>query len=325
MESLITQNPTAKSSKVTFWEIFTHSWRILWEKPKSLLVFIVALSIIRYTVDYISNNLLEPYIEPLLKLSSTQVASTEEAGLKMFALFNSLGVNNFFWGLILPWLFAPLTFLASCRVSLGLWDGYSPGLSDLLYSAKHYLKSALIMFLLFLYGIALSFLLLAILMPALIFPSIVGRTPGGWFLSMIGLFISAYLFANFLWPQLRRFVPLQFIIFFKLIDGLRTEWINNLTKLYREFLSFPSHMNQSAIIILCFIIVPVFALGLVNRVSSNLNFFPEIVVFISQTIYTLIFLWPIVALAGFYRLCITPLIENNDPISNNNEATIENS
>jgi hypothetical protein len=300
----------------TFWEIFAHSWRILWEKPKALIIFIIAVSLIRFLGDYLSYNLLEPYMTILMQMvKANPPLPTDEVVEKFSSLFLSFGFSRFLWGLAIPWLLVPWIFLATCRASLGLWDGYSPGLTDLSHTLKLYFKAIAILFFIGLYGLFLGIALMAVLMPTFILSRIMGLTPGGWILTMIGFFLSGYLFAKIFWPRFRRFSALQFIIFFKLLDGLRTKFFNNLGQIYNDLISYPIHMNQATLIICFFLVVPVFMLGVVEQMSINYNLYPKVIAHLSQAIFSILFLWPIVALSGFYRLYLAPIAENAEPVS----------
>jgi hypothetical protein len=106
------------------------------------------------------------------------------------------------------------------------------------------------------------------------------------------------------WPFFRRICCLQVLPFFSFLDGYRAE--RNATQIFYRLKEYPSHSNQAAGIMIAFAILPFMVLGFVVFSLIQFGTIAQVAEEICQILFNLLFLWPMTALAGFYRLVLYP-------------------
>ena len=64
--------------RASFWEIFKHAWPVVIERPKPLLLFVVALAAATWAVDIVSDMLQAPY-QPFIEALKAAAPATPDA------------------------------------------------------------------------------------------------------------------------------------------------------------------------------------------------------------------------------------------------------
>jgi hypothetical protein len=293
------------SAPTSFWEIFKHSWQVLWEKPKGLIIVLVALSLISMGFEELGLLLRVPF-EPFFQALLESQGERDEAYRIFHDIANQEGYWRFILSFLVPFLITPFSALAMSKVALTLWDGYDVGLNDLGFSLKRYHYALFIVFVLSLVGLILAAAMMLCLVPTMLTKFLLtGSRAGVMFFGMFFSFIIViYLFIRFVWPHFRRFVFVEFLVFFQMADGKVGIWAQRLFLVYHAIRFYPSHLNQAVGILVCTFI----GLGIVTAVVIYVLAvigLPQIVgAFFSQLLSFIVTLWMLVALAGFYRLVL---------------------
>jgi hypothetical protein len=301
----------------SFFEIFKHAWPILFEKPKPLLVMLLAVALATLLVDQISDLLLVPYRPAMDALMSAQAQSPSPRAIEQFMeTVASVGYGRWTLAQSLPLLAAPWLWLALCQAALNIWDGFQVGINNLRFAAKHYLTGLWIMGLTSLFGIFLFLFSTMCLLPLLLIQTLAGgggASPGpNAILVLLGVAAGLFFFIRILWPHLRRFLPLQFMAYFLLSDGSRGGWAKRLFRLYDSLKAHGSHLNQAAAILAVSLLgVSVFS-ALIQFMMSAASLPPILTDLVGKLIVYLGLMWPLTALAGFHRLVLFPVEDQPD-------------
>jgi hypothetical protein len=122
----------------------------------------------------------------------------------------------------------------------------------------------------------------------------------------LGLGAGLFFFVRILWPHLRRFLLLQFLVYFRLADGEKGPWTGRIWRLYETLKSYPSHMNQGmGVFALAF-----FGISIIVGITLTMLLMASVPTalssYLSGILYILCLMWPLTALAGFYRLILSP-------------------
>ncbi|MDR1576726.1 MAG: hypothetical protein LBT86_00650 [Deltaproteobacteria bacterium] len=307
--------PNPNLDAPSFWEIFVNARSIIMEKPKGLMAFLLVLEFIRLLVNLGAAKLMSP-MAPIMATFSVMAQSDQEDALNFVAAAFSAPegsqiIGLYLLGLAITVLLAPIIILSFARVALGLWDGYEPSPRDLGYAFRKIWPALRICFYVSLYLILLAFATMATLFPIGLLVGLSKDPIMSTMLGLVGLVISGYIFYTFFWPLCRRIVCLQFLPFFAFIDGKSRE--RPITKIYHRLDSFPSHLNQATGLTLLFVMVPAMILGYTLLVINPQGIFNLVLSGAFQIILDLLLLWPITAMAGFYRLAFYPPEDDPSP------------
>ncbi|MDR1083432.1 MAG: hypothetical protein LBP22_00900 [Deltaproteobacteria bacterium] len=299
------QWPEPNPEAPAFWEIFKNAKNILFEYPQKLFIFLFVLNACRLIMNYGAHKLMAPMAPLLLRFSAIVQTEPELAVQELITDLTAPGSEpilfSYLGGFILPWLFLPIVFLAMCRVALGLWDNYAPSLNDLLFAFKKYPAAMGLCFYISLYFIFLAVLATLISLPVAILTSLSGEQ-GGPFLGLLGLVLLAFGFYYLFWPFFRRIMCLQVIPFFSYLDGLYAQY--GVKAIFTHLNRFPSYLNQATAAWILALIVPAVALGLIVIQTVPEGPALEAAGFLFQLILDALLIWILIALAGFYRLCL---------------------
>ncbi|MDR2302910.1 MAG: hypothetical protein LBF38_12865 [Deltaproteobacteria bacterium] len=301
--------PQSDRQLVTFWDIFKNSWKILWENPKPLVIVLVSLSVLQILFDYIGMYFLGPFYDLIDSAMRGQFT-----GQEFLAALREMVDKNGTWPLIagklVPWLLGPFVSLALARSALNLWDGYQIGLSDLGFALKKYPAALYVCVLVALLAIFLLGLVFASYLPMVIIHSLFfGQgLPGPFFaiLSVLAFSVSLFLFIKYVWPLVRRYLFLQYMAFFSMVEGFSGSWVNGLMVLFRKLKAFPRHLNQAIITTLALFLSLSFVLIIVSAVLANFKIPPGVIELATEFLYLICVAWIMVALSGFYRLYLSP-------------------
>jgi hypothetical protein len=308
----MTYRKQAAGGPASFWEIFQHSWQVLWERPGPFLVAILALALASIAVDKIADAVLGPFGAVLSQAMSGEndLAFLER---EIRSLARQAGYLPLAAGLAIPWLLGPFTNLALARLAQNLWDGYQAGARDLAFAAKGYPAALYVTVLTTLLGLALGFMAALAWLPMAILHSL-GRaqglpTPVFLALSLVGLAVGLALFINFVWPFLRRYAVLQFLAFFGMAEGQEGPWRARLAHTFAGLKAFPRHLNQAVFVMVVQFLAFTVALSVVSALFSLARTPPVAGALVVQFLALLGISWFVVALAGFYRLCLDPAFQ----------------
>jgi hypothetical protein len=303
--------------RVSFWEIFKHAWPILFERPKALIALVVALTVATQLVSFVEDWLKIPY-QPFLDAfwEAQSKAPSAESNRVLWAAIKSLGYGRLGLSLLLPYLLAPWTWLALCQASLAIWDGWRLGPQTLLFAARHYLSGLKIMALISFFAVFLFLFSLLALLPFLLVQGLIGQggPSGAFILSLMGLAAGLFFFVKILWPHLRRFLLLQFLVYFRLADGERGPWAGRIWRLYEVLRAYPSHMNQGVGVFMMSFLGVSLVMGVILTMLNLAKLPGPAVELVSGTLFFFGLMWPLTALAGFHRLLLSPL-ERSSPLS----------
>jgi hypothetical protein len=255
---------------------------------------------------------------PILMRFSNLAQTNQEEALTQLAetLSGPAGsqiLGMYFLGFALPFLLAPVIVLSFSRVSLGLWDGYEPGPKDLFYSFRQYIPSLSLCFHVSLYLILMTLAFIVTIFPYILLSGLAREPVSSGFLSLIGLAIGGFIFYSFFWPLFRRITCLQILPFFAFLDGQRQK--RTVTRIYALLEGFPTHLNQCAAILALTVFLPALILDLSLAYLAPESALSPFVGFASRIVKDLLLLWPLIALAGFYRLVLFPPEEEIEPLA----------
>ncbi|MDR1658623.1 MAG: hypothetical protein LBT47_13965 [Deltaproteobacteria bacterium] len=301
----------SKNKLASYWEIFRHSWPILLENPKPLLVLAVTLALVSQVFDHLSALLMAPYMQDInafFELAQTPDLTPEHSQAFIEAI-KTIGFSRLLVSMSLPLILAPWIWLVLCRVAVNIWDGYRPGLESLWFALKYYGPAVRIMILISILILGLFLATIVCFVPMLLVKQLTGSSGQanmiGWLLTMGGIVAGLVFFVRILWPHIRRLVVLQFLAFFSLSDGEKGAWIKIIGRIHAALAGFPKHLNQCVLILFltACIISMITSLLAVLFLTVGL---PELVIkMVLNVIFYLGLLWPLVALAGFHRLAFS--------------------
>lgn len=297
-------------STPSFWEIFKHSWPVFKEKPKALGVLVLILSVLYLAVDLVTRSIFQPFDEAL-NVIMTSSLDREQMLAVLKGAAADVGWGKLSVGVLLPWLLTPFTGLAVCQAALNLWDGYDVTPSDLGFVLANYFRSLLVIILVMLFGFFLGLALLAAWLPFSILFGLSRRTGVGqgtaFLLAVGGLAVGVVVFARYLWPMIRRFLVLEYVTFFAMVDGFRGGLPGKMTEIYRGLKDYPRHLNQAILIFVMLIVSVLIAAAVVNQVLMLLIRSDMVAVLVNQIVFLLAMTYVMLTLAGFYRLSLAPL------------------
>ncbi|MDR2387081.1 MAG: hypothetical protein LBE80_05780 [Deltaproteobacteria bacterium] len=301
--------PQSDRLRASFWDIFKNSWKILWENPKPLVLVLVSLSVLQIIFDYIGIYFLGPFYEIIEAAMRGQYTGQEFLGAFKETI-DKFGTYPLIMGKLVPWLLGPFMSLTLARSALNLWDGYQIGLNDLGFALKKYHLALYITILVALLAIFLFGLIFATFLPMVIIHTLSfgAGLPGALFsiLSIFGFLVSLFLFIKFVWPLVRRYLFLQYMGFFSLVEGFSGNWVNALMILFRKLKAYPRPLNQAIITILALFLSLSFVLLIVSAILANFKIPNSLIELATEFIYLICLSWILVALSGFYRLYLAP-------------------
>ncbi|MDR2459517.1 MAG: hypothetical protein LBE38_01850 [Deltaproteobacteria bacterium] len=298
-----------------FRDIFRHSWPVLWEKPKAVLVFVLFLTLLQFAESYISDLLVEPYSETINAMLTAPDMEKVQVQETFSKLIDQYGSWRLLIAAILPFLLLPLISYSCSRAALSMWDGYAPSLTDFTAAFFGYFKALLLTICLLVYCFVLGFISSLMTLPALVIYNLTGSN----FLALIILTIlTIFLWIRFMWPLVRRFLFLQFFVYFRFVDYPgEPGFFRQALAIHKELGLWPRHLN-SMFGYACLIVIGVFIpMTILNIILES--FVPvEVIYIIDYFVFTLAYLWMVLAASGFYRLCLNPI----NPVDQVNPAKI---
>ncbi|MDR1678043.1 MAG: hypothetical protein LBS44_06600 [Deltaproteobacteria bacterium] len=300
----------SKAMLPSFWEIFKNSWKILWEKPSPFLLVLAILSLAAVLFDELGSVFLGPFSD--LFTEAMQGRYSQEEFLKEFnRLLDLPGLKTkLVAGILVPWLFGPISGLTLARVVLNQWDGYQVGISDIIYAISNYIVALYITILASLLFMVMFFLVFLAGLPMGLIQNLAlgAGLPGPMFafMTFFGFAVSLFIFIKFVWPVIRRFFFLNNLAFFILVDGHSGHWIGRLTEIFRRLKAFPGHINQAILVYIGLYIFLFFALSIVSLFLTVFGLPTWLASLISQIFFLIGAAWITLALSGFYRLCLYP-------------------
>jgi hypothetical protein len=307
-----------QADRVSFWEIFKNSWKVLWERPKPMLQVVAAVTVLTMLFDLLGGRILGPFAVIIGEAMQGKY-QVEEFRSVLLQAIETYGAFPLIAGKLVPWIAAPLANLTLACVALNLWDGYKVSFDDILFSARNYPAALYISILV----TCLSIIVLAMIFLSSLPMGIVHGLGFGakfpypvfMFAALLGFGVSLFLFLKYVWPVLRRYLFLNYMAFFSLIDDQSGGWVNRLIGLFRQLHHFPRHMHQAIIIVLVLYLGLFLVLSIISIILFTLNLPMFLVTLITQFFYMIVATWLLVALSGFYRLCLmsVPTPTNSEP------------
>ncbi|MDR1035834.1 MAG: hypothetical protein LBT40_04490 [Deltaproteobacteria bacterium] len=285
-------------------DIFRHAWPVVWERPLAAIGFVAALAVVETVSDRASETLLAPFMPAVSEFMAKGPGDTAAAAGLARAM-DTHGGLRLALGTLVPFLVMPFVTFAMCRAALSLWDGYSPRAGDLAFSLASYARALTVFLFLSVYGMALGCLTALMALPLWALVKASGGGPG-FLVGALASVAGALLWAHLVWPLARRYLFLQFFVYFRMSDhpglgGLLREAV----ELNRALAAWPSHLNVLCALALAVAAGALILAGAVLALSSRLE--PrEASMLFANGIYLTAFLWPAVTAAGFYRLCLRP-------------------
>jgi hypothetical protein len=288
----------------SFSDIFKHAWPVLWEKPRVIICLVLFITAFQTCFDQVSNVLFEPYTKDFSALAASGEANTEKAQEAFINAVKEKGSLQLILAILIPFLATPFLSFCLSKGALSIWDGFMPSLRDIGQALASYPKCLLFLLGLCFYGFVLSFLTLAMCTPSLLIFRLTGKA--GVLLGGFAFIITVYLWIKFLWPIVRRFLFLQFFVFFHISDHPGgTDLFKKILEMDRQLKYWPSHLNYMALNTFLTILVLFIAVTMIEL--ALLAFCPNLVArFVGQFMIILGMCWPIIAIAGFYRICLCP-------------------
>ncbi|MDR1081326.1 MAG: hypothetical protein LBQ79_10300 [Deltaproteobacteria bacterium] len=285
-------------------DIFRHAWPVIWERPVAAVGFVAALALAETVADGVCDRLLAPFT-PALAEFLAKGPGDQAAAAQVTRAVEASGGWRLALGCLIPFLMMPFVSFAVCRAALSLWDGYSPRAGDLAFALASYARAFTVFLFLSVYGAALGCLTALMALPLWALVKASGGGPGYLF-GAVAAVAGALLWAHLVWPLARRYLFLQFFVYFRMSDhpglgGLLREAV----RLNRALVAWPTHLNVLCALTAAVVIGTLVAVGTALAVIPSLE--PrEPVMFLANGVYLLAFLWPAVTAAGFYRLCLRP-------------------
>ncbi|MDR2141421.1 MAG: hypothetical protein LBR11_06475 [Deltaproteobacteria bacterium] len=299
--------PSPTLDTPAFWDIFLNARTILTERPKGLAMFLVTLELLRLAVSLIAARLMAPLVPIMNNFVAMAELDQEKAVTELMEAMTQGGLEAlglYLLGFTIPILLLPVVVLAFSRVALGLWDGYEPGVGDLTYAFRKYWPSVSICFFVSLYVIVAMFLFVGVSLPLLALSNLSRDPLVGGVLTMGGLVLSGLCFYRFFWPYFRRVCPLQVLPFFAFIDGKSQKL--GVNRIFSHLVNFPRHLNLATGLIVLVSFIPILLAGVLMGVIMPDGALNKILSAVIQIFLDALLLWPLIGLAGFYRLCLYP-------------------
>ncbi|MDR0354190.1 MAG: hypothetical protein LBJ64_00400, partial [Deltaproteobacteria bacterium] len=291
-----------------FFDIFKHSWPILWEKPKELFLTLLLITGISVAFKLVADYQLRIF-DPVLDQLLTKKITFDEAARQVVELLNVIGYMPVFTSFGLPWLLTPFVNFSLCQMGLNIWDGYENSPRDLNNSICSYPRALWSYFLWFAGGLVLLLLTSLSFTPMFLAQSFVRgaetTAAGGgnmFFLSALGFLLSAGIFIKLVWPLFRKFVFLQYFLYFSLVEGYKGSTIARMKSLYEQLRAHPHQLNvglamvigySASVFIFVSIIVGIMYFMLPSQTAIG---------FVQQFLFLLTKIVVLLTLAGFYRL-----------------------
>ncbi|MDR0622207.1 MAG: hypothetical protein LBJ61_10075 [Deltaproteobacteria bacterium] len=308
----------SRETQVSFWDIFKNARTVLWEKPKPLMLILATLTVLTIIFEQLGNHLLGPFNDLIFNAINGQYTGKEFLD-ELDKMVAEHGSNRLIFGKAVPWLLSPLVNLALARVALNLWDGYRIGQSDILFSLGKFPPALYVTVLCAILGLFVFALFFVAGLPMIIIHTLAfgGGLPGPLFLifSTFGFVATLFLIAKYVWPILRRFFFLQFMAFFAIGEGQTGDWTHGLFALFRKLKAFPRQLNQAVITALVVLMGLNLILFVLAAILSAIGLPYPAVQLASQFVNLFIVSWFMVALAGFYRLCLAPVDDSPEASS----------
>jgi hypothetical protein len=292
------------TSYPSFPEIFKHAWPVLWEKPKVIILLALFLALVQVSLDQISNILFSPYLQDFQNFADTSATDKEKAQAALFAAIRAKGALRLFFACAFPFFAAPFVGFCLSRGALSIWDGIRLEFRDILQCLASYPRCLLFFLFLCLYALVLSLLTMAMCLPGLVLSKLLGKA--GFLLVAALVMATGYFWVRFLWPVVRRFLFIQFFAFFHISDHPGgSDLIKNVWDLDQLLKFWPSHLNYMALYTFLTIFVIFIPVGIIQFALMAVR--PEILsLLVGQFILFFGVLWPAIAIAGFYRICLGP-------------------
>jgi hypothetical protein len=295
--------------QASFWEIFKHAWPILFERPKQLMIVIAAMAVASEVVDALGLILQAPYTPYFEAFGKSLENPGGEGGGALKEGLEKLGYSRLLLSGLLPCLAAPFIWLTMCHATLSIWDGWRIGRQSILFALRRYLAGLKILAIISCFAIFLFLFSLLSLIPLLLVQGMVGRggmAAGNWLLTMLGVGAGLFFFVKILWPHLRRFLLLHFLVYFRLADGETGPWTGRILRLYDALRACPSHMNQGVAVFLLTFLGAAFTSSIILTMLTMAGAPAFAANLAGSAVIFAFLLWPFTALAGFYRLIISP-------------------
>ena len=311
------QRADAQGDAASFWEIFKHAWPILFERPKPLLIFALSLGAAYQIVEVLREILQAPYQPHMDAFIEAQTSEPNaEAWAAMMANIKEIGYFRLGVSWALPFLMAPFFWLALCHASLSIWDGWLVGIHNVVFAVRKYMAGLQILVLITFFGVFLFLFSLLSLFPLLLVQGMGASMGGSMILTLLGVAAGLFFFCKILWPHLRRFIALQLLLYFRLVDGEAGPWFGRMWVLYETLKAFPSHMNQGVAVIIGGLLGASFLASLIVAMLVMAGVPILMASFIGKTLFILTLMWPLTALAGFHRLMLSPVELDCGPAGN---------
>lgn len=297
------------SDPASFWEIFKHAWPLLFERPLPLVMLAGVLAAATQLIGLGVDALQGPY-QPLFDafMESQTTAPSAEANRVLVDGVAAIGWGRLIASWLLPYAWFPWTWLAMCQAALFLWDGWRVGPGSLLFATVRYLSGLKAMAIISFFAVFLFLFSLMALVPLLLIRGLSGQgaPAGALILNVLGLAAGLFFFVKILWPHIRRFLLLQFLVYLEMADGGKGPFASGIWRLYERLKSYPSHMGQGVgVFILSFVGISVIV-GIVLNMALMAGVPRFAADLLSGMIFFLGLAWPLTALAGFHRLILSP-------------------
>lgn len=290
-------------------DIFKHAWGVLWENPRQVILFALFLAFAQLIFDMISNALMAPYIKDFENFAKAAGLDQPGAQEELMAAISVKGSSRLFMAFLVSFLSTPFLGFCLAKGALSIWDGIYPEPRDIGEAIFNYPKCLLFFLLLCFYAFVLSCITVLMATPAMMFGKIVSG-PGTLFIMLIVLAATVYIWCKFIWPYVRRFLFLQFFAFFFLSDHPGgTDFLKKTWEIHEDLKLFPTHLNFMALYTFLAIFAVLIPVGILQELFvfiSQDQVFTIVCKFIVQFVLFFGVLWPSLAIAGFYRLCLCP-------------------
>ncbi|MDR2340080.1 MAG: hypothetical protein LBF40_08110 [Deltaproteobacteria bacterium] len=287
----------------SFKDILRHSWPVLLESPKVILLMALFLAACQLSVDLVSNALFAPYVADFDAYAEKAADNREAAQAALVAAVSQKGMLKLALAMIIPFLASPFIGFCFANAALSLWDGLGPEPGDIWKAVWSYPKCLVFFIIISLYCFVLTFITVAMFLPWLL---VYKASGAGVIFSMILLVAAGYLWGKLLWPFVRRAIFLQIFAFFHISDNPHGgEFVATTLELDRKLRWWPQHLNSMALRGFCTILLLFFVAFIIESILQAL--LPKTVTqFVGHFIIFLGLSWLMLAIAGFYRLCLVP-------------------
>jgi hypothetical protein len=292
----------------SFPDIFKHAWPVLWEKPRTAIYLALFLAIVQLAIDLISNGLMAPYAKDFQAAAQAAAQGNESLQKELYLAVLAHGKLRLFLAFLIHFLGAPFMGFCLAKGALSIWDGFTPEPRDIWVAIAKYPVCLIIFIILCVYAFVLAFITIIMGTPMFM----VGRlsASGANFLIMLlAVAASVFLWCRLIWPVVRRFLFLQFFLYFHISDYPNGSDRVSMWDFDQYLKHWPTHLNYMALCTLLSIMaifIPVTLLQEIFLIISESTFVQMLSEFVAQFLIFLGLLWPSLAIAGFYRLCLFP-------------------